>query len=233
MWNIKNLIYKDRIYIKKLWTYIKRKKIEFSITMARWAYVWPIVTLYFIILAIIIIVICGIILAFIDIFSPNDLSKIISEDVTSNIKKMTGVLLLYFFIMLGIVDLSILVLDRYVYKHISKTMEEFDKSLSSGRFEEFDKSLSSGRFEDDRRDFIDKKAKCPEHSKSYPEKVLVFGVIFILLEIFSKLFGDATPDYKLLLVGISMVLISIGIWKYLSFKSDKNSDFEAMIFSKR
>ena len=86
--------------------------------------------------------------------------------------------------------------------------------------------LAPESFTDNRRDFIEDKANSPEHSKLYPERLLVFGVIFILLEIFSKLFSDDGQDLNLLLVGISMVLISIGIWKYLSFKADKSkSDF--------
>lgn len=213
MRNINNILKKLRIYRKK-------RIIGFSITLSRWVYAAPIITLYFIILAIIVA-------ALMDIFTVNipgiisnpsnnstiNNSTIFSLNPEEISKDIINKLLIYFFIMLGVVDLSILVLDRYVYKHIYTSIKNFEE-------------LAPESFTDERRDFIEDKANSPEHSKLYPEKLLVFGVIFILLEIFSKLFSDDGQDLKVLLVGISMVLISIGIWKYLSFKADnKNIDF--------
>ena len=193
------------------------KKIEASISLARLVYVAPIITLYLIILAIII-------LALKEIFILKEIFRFeififkiptgISKSPISNV--ILGKLLIYFFIMLGVADLSILVLDRYVYKHIFNNIEDF-------------KILAPGYFTDGRQQFIERKAKSPKHSRLYPEKLLVFGVIFILFDTFYKLFMNHNPDLKLLLVGISMVLISIGIWKYISFKADEfdeKSDFD-------
>lgn len=201
--------------IDKLRIFIRKKFIEFSITLSRWVYAAPIITLYFIILAIIVAALMDIFTVNIPgiISNPSNNSTIFSLNPEKISKDIINKLLIYFFIMLGVVDLSILVLDRYVYKHIYTSIKNFEK-------------LAPESFTDNRRDFIEDKANSPEHSKLYPERLLVFGVIFILLEIFSKLFSDDGQDFNLLLVGISMVLISIGIWKYLSFKADKSkSDF--------
>ena len=229
------------IIYNKMRIIYKNRKIQLSITFANIILIVPIMVLYLIIFAIIVIAFMALGLSCTEmglLFTEKDLlftengllftekvpvnnSTISSSNFGVILKNITNRLLIYLFIMLVVVDLSALILDRYVYKHILVTIENFEKLAP---------------FTDVRKDFIEDKAKSSGISKLYPEKLLIFGVIFILLEIFSKLFSDNGQGLIVILVGISMVLTSIGIWKYLSFKADKsdnNSDFEAMIFSKR
>jgi len=59
--------------------------------------------------------------------------------------------------------------------------------------------------------------------KRYLEKLLVFGAIIILLDMFPKLFKDDNNNIYLayILFAVSFVIISIGIWKFLSIKAEK------------
>lgn len=60
----------------------------------------------------------------------------------------------------------------------------------------------------------------PQSEKRYLETLLVFGVIIIILEIFSKLFTENNQSLPLILISLSIILISISVWKYYSLKSE-------------
>lgn len=61
----------------------------------------------------------------------------------------------------------------------------------------------------------------PQSEKIYLETLLVFGIIIIILDIFSKLFTENSQNLPLMLISSSIVLISISVWKYYSLKSEK------------
>jgi len=60
----------------------------------------------------------------------------------------------------------------------------------------------------------------PQSEKRYLETLLVFGVIIIILEIFSKLFTVNNQSLPLILISSAIILISISVWKYYSLKSE-------------
>ena len=175
--------YKYRIFCKN-------KIICVALSLANLIYVIPMFMLFVITFALIVVLVLGPVI-------PE--YPIVSEKYT---------ILVTFFIMLGIVDLSILVLHRYVYKHINNLILDLNE-------------LAPEYFSDSREIIIKREMDKPNESKLYPERLLIFGVVIILLDFAYKLLTDEVPDLKIILVGISMVLISIGIWKYLSFKADE------------
>lgn len=183
--------------------YSKKKIIRVALFFADLVYVGPMIVLYTI----------GLIFISVSLFElfpsiVSILSEKIPGEYFKSIFEIKFDILVTFFIMLGIVDLSILVLHRYVYKHISNLILDLNK-------------LAPGYFSDSREIIIKNEEKNPNETKLYPERLLIFGIIIILLDIASKLFKDNGHDLKIILIGISMVLISIGIWKYLSFQADE------------
>ena len=206
----------------------KKKVICFALFLANLMYVLPMLALFIIIFIFVVVCVLESVTPTL-IADPQILESVTPTLIADPQNKVTILvnyfitleiynILLTFFIMLGIVDLSILVLHRYVYKHIYNLILDLNK-------------LAPGYFSDSREIIIRKEVDKPNESKLYPERLLIFGVVIILLDFAHKLLSDTTLDFtldlKIILVGISMVLISIGIWKYLSFKadeSDRNSE---------
>lgn len=147
-------------------------------------YIFPIMLFFFILIAI------GL-LSMKEIFST---STIINEAKISI--EIIDKLIIYFFLMLALIDFSILILQEYVRPLVIPTEEP--------TMEE----------------------KC-FRNKIYLEKLMIFGMILIILDIFSKIFSNGNDqDIKTVLIGVSIVIISIGIWKYLSFKAEYEFKFK-------
>lgn len=187
--------------------YYKKQKICFALFLANIMYVIPMIALFFIIFIFIVVSILGLLIPNL-IDDPRNIFTIIVNYLIG-LKNVQYDILVTFFIMLGVVDLTILVLHRYVYKHIDNLISDLNK-------------LAPDYFSDSRQIIIDEEMNKPNESKLYPERLLIFGIVIILLDFASKLLNHKVElDLKIILIGISMVLISIGIWKYLSFQADE------------
>lgn len=171
-------------------------------------YVIPMIALFVIITLFIVVSVLNSVIPYLITDPQNNLTILVNiVNFFTSLDKYT--ILVTFFIMLGIVDLTILVLHRYVYKHIDNLISDLNK-------------LAPDYFSDSREIIITKEMKKPNESKLYPERLLIFGIVIILLDFASQLLNhEVELDLKIILIGISMVLISIGIWKYLSFQADE------------
>ena len=162
--------------------YTIKKDVEprFKLYIVKLLFIFPIVLLFFIIFAF------GF-FSVTEVFTYNNYSFSIN---TSEISVgIADKLLVYFFIMLALVDFGTLILQEYVRPLLFPPNEP------------------------------PLELKYLKH-KMYLEKLMVFGIIIIVLDTFSKIFTSKNQDSTNILIGVSLLLISISIWKYLSLKAE-------------